>query len=703
MKVVDLSTNAVIASIPVGINPTAIAIDGTTGKAYVTNHNSLSKSVSVINTSTNSVVATVSVSNNPADVAIAGGRAYVATTVINANGTVEVIDIGTDSIVASTLVGRDSYGIAANGQYIFVTNQSSDTVSVIETTTNHVIAEVTLGGDYDNNDVAVDPATGLVYVTHQVSNMISIIASSSTITPTPTSTSTPTATRTATPTKTPTRTPTRTPTPTPTATRTATPTKTPTRTPTRTATSTRTPTPTPTATGTTTTTHTPTPTKTPTPTATHTPTPTGTVTPEAQGRLDPQHSSASFCSTTEVKIWVNATTDFKSGQVKLTYGSTCADVTNWVPNTADFPLATWESATPGQEWITFSALDSMTGDYLIGTLTIHCVSEEGCTTDLDFIEDGPMTSKLFDDWGNEIPATWTDGTFECISGICGDVAPYDPGCDGEINMGDVALLHSYVGHPGEYSLCCEWCGDVAPYPNCNEEINMGDVSLLHSYVGHPGEYHLCCETTPSTTAAPAVPTAAENEVNFVPQESSAPFCETADVEIWVDATDFKAGQIKFTYGSTCADVTNWVPNTADFPLATWESDTPGEEWITFSALDSMTGDYLIGTLTIHCVSEEGCTTDLDFIEDGPMTSKLFDDWGNEIPATWTDGTFECTVTCYDFNGDGQVDIDDIMLVANCWRMTTEDPECAPYDLDGNGIINIVDIMLVVAHWGETCN
>ncbi|MGA9347654.1 MAG: invasin domain 3-containing protein, partial [Anaerolineae bacterium] len=104
------------------------------------------------------------------------------------------------------------------------------------------------------------------------------------------------------------------------------------------------------------------------------------------------------------------------------------------------------------------------------------------------------------------------------------------------------------------------------------------------------------------------------------------------------------GQIKLAYNSTCADVTDWVANTTHFPLATWDSATPGEEWITFSALELVTGDYLIGTLTIHCVSEDGCTTDLDFFEDGARTSKLFDDWGNEIPATWQDGTFECAIT-----------------------------------------------------------
>lgn len=88
---------------------------------------------------------------------------------------------------------------------------------------------------------------------------------------------------------------------------------------------------------------------------------------------------------------------------------------------------------------------------------------------------------------------------------------------------------------------------------------------------------------------------------------------------------------------------NWIPNTIDFPVATWDSDTPGQEWITFSGPGSKTGEYLIGILTIHCVSEEECATDLDFVEGGAMTTKLFDEWSNEIPATWEDGTFECAI------------------------------------------------------------
>ena len=76
-------------------------------------------------------------------------------------------------------------------------------------------------------------------------------------------------------------------------------------------------------------------------------------------------------------------------------------------------------------------------------------------------------------------------------------------------------------------------------------------------------------------------------------------------------------------------------------------------------------------------------------------------WSNDHDVHQVDLSATST-TCYDFDGSGQVDVADVMLVANCWRMTTEDPDCAPYDLDGDGIITVVDIMKVVAHWGEAC-
>ena len=195
----------------------------------------------------------------------------------------------------------------------------------------------------------------------------------------------------------------------------------------------------------------------------------------------PQSSDASYGSEKEVQLWVNAT-NFQSGQINLTYSPTCANVTNW-ERSATFPMGTWTHSV-GEEWITFASMSSLTGEYKIGTLTIQCVCEDECSTTLDFVD----PSKLFDPAGNEIAGVaWTDGTFECTSGICGDVAPY-PGGDGVINMGDVIRLLNHVGNPTEFPVD-SWAGDC----KCTGTINMGDVILLLNHVGNPEEFPLeCC-------------------------------------------------------------------------------------------------------------------------------------------------------------------------------------------------------------------
>jgi hypothetical protein len=59
--------------------------------------------------------------------------------------------------------------------------------------------------------------------------------------------------------------------------------------------------------------------------------------------------------------------------------------------------------------------------------------------------------------------------------------------------------------------------------------------------------------------------------------------------------------------------------------------------------------------------------------------------------------------CYDFDHSGQVDDKDIKTVADHWRQRSGDSGWeARFDVNGDGVINIVDIMLVSARWGERC-
>ena len=57
----------------------------------------------------------------------------------------------------------------------------------------------------------------------------------------------------------------------------------------------------------------------------------------------------------------------------------------------------------------------------------------------------------------------------------------------------------------------------------------------------------------------------------------------------------------------------------------------------------------------------------------------------------------------DLDCDGEVNIDDVMMVANKWRCKCGDDCYAPrFDLDADCDTDVVDIMKVVVHWGEPC-
>jgi len=76
---------------------------------------------------------------------------------------------------------------------------------------------------------------------------------------------------------------------------------------------------------------------------------------------------------------------------------------------------------------------------------------------------------------------------------------------------------------------------------------------------------------------------------------------------------------------------------------------------------------------------------------------------DEADNIYTDGTIEIVEPGNpDINGDGIVDIVDIVIVALAFGSEPGDPNWNPVaDLNGDGIVDIVDIVLVAIHFGET--
>ena len=121
-----------VAGQPALATPTGIAINGT--YAYVTNQAAGGTTVSVINIATGAVVKTITVGSQPSAVAISptAKRAYVTNW---ASGTVTVINTDTNTVVGSAIrVGTAPQDVAVNstGTQVFVANNGSSSVSVIE-------------------------------------------------------------------------------------------------------------------------------------------------------------------------------------------------------------------------------------------------------------------------------------------------------------------------------------------------------------------------------------------------------------------------------------------------------------------------------------------------------------------------------------------------------------------------------------------
>jgi len=118
---------------------------------------------------------TVPVGKEPFDVAVTPNGEYAYVTNQGSNS-VSVISTATNTVTATVTVGNNPYCVAItpNGEYAYVTNaEISDTVSVINTTTNTVTENIT-GFSYPTA-VAVLPNSQYAYVTNAVGNLVYVI------------------------------------------------------------------------------------------------------------------------------------------------------------------------------------------------------------------------------------------------------------------------------------------------------------------------------------------------------------------------------------------------------------------------------------------------------------------------------------------------------------------------------------------------
>jgi hypothetical protein len=68
----------------------------------------------------------------------------------------------------------------------------------------------------------------------------------------------------------------------------------------------------------------------------------------------------------------------------------------------------------------------------------------------------------------------------------------------------------------------------------------------------------------------------------------------------------------------------------------------------------------------------------------------------DLGAYEFDGKPECTADITPKGGDGEVNVDDLLLVINNWNATGDNPA----DVTGNGIVDVDDLLAVINAWGS---
>ena len=164
----DTATNAIISTTPFGafqLNTATLSPDGS--RLYIRGRNQDGACLVVVDTSTNSVVTSLNVGGFPEDtqtLSADGSKLYlfINTNINGTNATVKVYDTATNAIVSSIPVGNvystlRAGSLSPDGSKLYVKtdhqtqgNTTASTVSVISTSTNSVIATITVGLAYQS-------------------------------------------------------------------------------------------------------------------------------------------------------------------------------------------------------------------------------------------------------------------------------------------------------------------------------------------------------------------------------------------------------------------------------------------------------------------------------------------------------------------------------------------------------------------------
>ncbi|WP_316736108.1 gliding motility-associated C-terminal domain-containing protein [Pedobacter aquatilis] len=170
VSVVNLSNNLVVATIPVGLNPTNVDISPDGSLVYVGNYHG--GSISVIDAAANTVKKNIITEDYQTGFVLSKNGNYIYA--LHGNGNFSVINTKTNEVVKTLRLNISTYSLCASpdGKYIYIAAAYNDDVSVFDTQTNTIAYKIPIGAG--SNTVTLSPDGLSLYVTAR-DNSIKVI------------------------------------------------------------------------------------------------------------------------------------------------------------------------------------------------------------------------------------------------------------------------------------------------------------------------------------------------------------------------------------------------------------------------------------------------------------------------------------------------------------------------------------------------
>jgi YVTN family beta-propeller protein len=160
-SIVDVVTRQIIAEVPVGNDPRAVALTRDDTRALIVNR--VDGTLSVLDIASRSVVATMPVGDLPyAVITDNNDTAFIA---LQATNEIIRIDLNTRRINARVPTPPSPEGLALWGDFLYVTHMWSGDLSLIYVPEMRLVQTVSTGVDTSmSHTVIIDPRTGLAYL-----------------------------------------------------------------------------------------------------------------------------------------------------------------------------------------------------------------------------------------------------------------------------------------------------------------------------------------------------------------------------------------------------------------------------------------------------------------------------------------------------------------------------------------------------------